>query len=263
MSISKLWRGDYSLSITYWVFGVIGNVGLSIPMNLISPNSNPLVFYSLLTIVFVYSIVVAVGIWRSATKYQGLSLWKYLAKFVAILSFISVGATSVLLIPAFDIGRERTDYQLVSECRYDQLLKSKPNLETQIWATTLEYCQQIVLNHLKEVLVVPKQKIADLKKKGATTDQLIYALLMESVEQKKFKPVNKYQTVAQCKLDQLSRVKNSTNLNFYAAAADQFCTEYVVISLSQKYDFQIRKAMTEGYSYNEIAEYLEANPVNK
>lgn len=263
MSISKLWRGDYSLPITYWVFGVIGNIGLGIPMNLVSADGNPLLFYSLLTLVFIYSIVVAVGIWRSATKYQGLSLWKYLAKFVAILSFISVGTTSVLLIPTFDIGRERTNYQLVSECRYDQLLKSKPNLETQIWITSLDYCQQIILNHLKEVLVVPEQKITDLKKKGATTDQLIYALLMESVEQKKFKPVNKYQTVAQCKLDQLSRVQNSTNPNLYAATADQFCTEYVVFSLSQKYDYQIRKAMSEGLSYNAITEYLEANPNKK
>jgi hypothetical protein len=245
------------------VFGVIGNVGLSIPMNLISPDSNPLAFYSLLALVFVYSILVSVGIWRSATKYQGLSLWKYLAKFVAILSFVSVGATSVLLIPAMDIGRERTDYQLVSECRYDQLLKSKPNLEAQIWITSLDYCQQIVFNHLKEVVSRSDLYLADLQKEGFTSDQLIYSLLMTSVEQKKFKPINKYQTVAQCKLDQLSRVQNSTNPNLYAATAGQFCTEYVVFSLAQKYDYQIRKAMAAGASYNEIAEYLEANPVKK
>jgi hypothetical protein len=260
MSISKLWRGDYSLPITYWVFGVIGNVGLSIPMNLISPDSNTLAFYSLLALVFIYSILVSVGIWRSATKYRGLSLWKYLAKFVAILSFISIGATSVLLMPAMDFGRERTDYQLVSECRYDQLLKSKPNLEAQIWMASNDYCQQIVFNHLKEVLVVPEQKIDDLKKMGATTDQIIIALLGISVEEKKFKPVNKYQTVAQCKLDQLNRVKNSTNPNIYATGADQFCTEYIAYSFSQKIGFQINKAMTEGYTYKEIVEYIEANP---
>ncbi len=263
MSISKLWRGDYSLPITYWVFGVIGNVGLSIPMNLINPDSNPLAFYSLLALVFVYSILVSVGIWRSATKYQGLSLWKYLAKFVAILSFLSVGATSVLLIPAMDIGRERTDYQLVSECRYDQLLKSKPNLEAQIWMASKDYCQQIVFNYLKEVLVTPEKNIADAQKMGATTDQIIISLLQISVEEKKFKPVNKYQTVAQCKLDQLSKVENSTNPNIYAVAVNQFCAEYIAYSLSQKNGFQINKAMAEGYTYKEIAEHLEANPIKK
>ncbi len=260
MSISRLWRGDYSLPLTYWVFGVVGNVGLSIPMNLISPDSDPLIFYSLLTLVFVYSILVSVGIWRSATKYQGLSLWKYLSKFVAILSFISVGATSVLLIPAMDIGRERTDYQLVSECRYEKLLKSKPNLEPQIWMASRDYCQQVVLNQLKMVLVRSDLRLADLLKEGFTTDQIIISLVGFSVEQKKFKPVNKYQTVAQCKLDQLNRVQNTTNLNIYAASVDQFCNEYVAVSLSQKTEFQLNKALAAGVTYKEIAEYLEANP---
>lgn len=263
MSILKLWKGDYSLPITYWVFGVVGNLSLSIPLNLISLETNPILFYSLLTLVFVYSILVSVGIWRSASKYQGLSLWKYLAKFIAILSFVSIGASSIYLIPTINVGYDKIDYQLVGECQYDQLLKSKPNLEGQIWMTSKDYCQKIVFNHLKELLARSDLHLADLLKKDFTTNQIIISLIGISVEQKKFKPANKYQTVAQCKLDQLSRVKNSTNPNIYAAAADQFCSEYVAVSLAQKYDYQISEAMAADLTYKEIAEYLEANPTKK
>lgn len=263
MPVLKLWRGEYSLSVTYWVFGVIGNIALGIPLNLMNPDGNQILFYSFLALVFIYSIVVAVGIWRSAIKYQGLSLWKYLAQLIAILSFISVAATSILLIPALGNGNNRIDYQLVSECKYNQLLNSKPNLETQVWTVSTDYCQQIVFNHLKEVVGKSGASLADLQKEGATTTQVVYSLLMESVEQKKFKPASKYQTVGQCKLDQLSRVKNSTNPNIYAVGADQFCTEYVAISLSQKIGYQIKKAMAAGYTYKEITEYIEANPIKK
>lgn len=260
MIISKLWKGDFSLPVTYWVFGVLGNIGLSIPLNLVSPVGNPALFYSLFAFVFVYSIVVAVGIWRSASKYQGLALWKYLAKFIAILSFISVAATSTLLIPALGTGYGRTDYQLVSECQYDQLLNSKPNLEAQVLIASTDYCQQLVFNNLKDITDRRGLSLAEEQKKGLTTPQVIYGLLMESVEQKKFKPAEKYQTVSQCKLDQLGRVKNPTNPSIYAASADQLCNEYVAISLSQKIGYELKKAMAAGYTYKEIAEYIEANP---
>jgi hypothetical protein len=263
MPVLKLWRGEYSLPVTYWVFGVIGNIALGIPLNLMSPDGNQILFYSFLALAFVYSIVVAVGIWRSASKYQGLALWKYLAKFIAILSFISVAATSTMLIPTLGTGSGRTDYQLVSECQYDQLLNSKPNLEAQVLIASTDYCQQLVFNNLKEVTDRRGLSLAEEQKKGLTAPQVIYGLLMESAEQKKFKPAEKYQTIAQCKLDQLGRVKNATNPNIYAAGADQLCNEYVAISLSQKIGYELKKAMAAGYSYKEIAEYIEANPIKK
>lgn len=263
MFIKKLWRGEYSLPITYWVFGVLGNIFLGPPLNFIDPIASPVLFYSLLSLITVYSVIVAVGIWRSATKYHGLLLWKYLAKIVAVISLVSVLATSVILIPAIGGVSVRTDYQLVSECEYDQLLNSKPNLELQVWTASADYCQRIVLDNLKNLTGNQGLNLVDEQKKGLSTIQVIDSLLMQLVEQKKFKPIDKYLSISQCKLDQLSRIKNTTNPNLYAAAANHYCDQYVAINLGMKAGYDLKGALAAGYSYKEIAEYLEVNPFKK
>ena len=81
--VVRLWHGDVSLAITYWVFGLLGGVAL----RLLSPAVTyevmahaqsmsafdiQALLYGWTAIVFVYSIFILVAIWRSANKYRVL-----------------------------------------------------------------------------------------------------------------------------------------------------------------------------------------------
>lgn len=94
--LTRLFRGDVPLVITYWVFGVlIGNVFLLGLANIvdsnrawISLNVGTWLFISLFWLTFCYSIFVNVAIWRSALKYTGNAVWSSLAMVVVMVGFI-------------------------------------------------------------------------------------------------------------------------------------------------------------------------------
>ncbi len=101
----KLWSGDVSLPVTYWVFGVlIGGVvlkgvllvliELSFARIAMSEFGNlGLRGYYWFTVA--YSLFMAVAIWRSAQKYQGIRIWSHLARAAVVLGVLSL-AVSVL-----------------------------------------------------------------------------------------------------------------------------------------------------------------------
>jgi len=76
--IKKLWRGDISLTDTFWVMGVIVNVAISFFKTFLGWWLNlhedvtdlKLTIILILTIVsLLYSVFISICIWRSATKY--------------------------------------------------------------------------------------------------------------------------------------------------------------------------------------------------
>jgi hypothetical protein len=78
--VGRLWNGDISLVETYWLFGVLGGFILRILSlaltYVITYNSPSLSAFDIslisdlwFALVMNYSIIVTVGIWRSATKY--------------------------------------------------------------------------------------------------------------------------------------------------------------------------------------------------
>jgi hypothetical protein len=83
----NLYSGNYSLSQTYWLFGVVGGVVLGILSNFI-PLTTWLAIYVL--VVAIYQIAVLLGIWRSAKKYNGPKVWVVLAKLYAILGWLTL-----------------------------------------------------------------------------------------------------------------------------------------------------------------------------
>ena len=106
----KLWRGEYSLARSYWLFSVLGNAVLSIPVKLyeFAPadvQNGPIRYLALIygLLILVYCFVVAVGVWRSANAYTKWSGWKYLAKIHSALSLI------ILLLVLFGVGRSYID----------------------------------------------------------------------------------------------------------------------------------------------------------
>lgn len=90
--IKDLWRGDVSLVIAYWVFGVAVSVVLNalllVSMNMVENPSGSLLFLLLWVTATVYGVFIAVTIWRSAGKYQGPMIWVVLARVMVVLSIL-------------------------------------------------------------------------------------------------------------------------------------------------------------------------------
>jgi hypothetical protein len=94
----KLKDGDFGLAKTYWLYGVVVNLILSIPTYVVSNLSLLIV----LTIIgLIYGVIVLIGIWNSASRYEGLKLWAILAKLATILGFITIILTAVGLLYLF------------------------------------------------------------------------------------------------------------------------------------------------------------------
>jgi len=97
--VVRLFRGDISLPITYWVFGaLIGNLGFQIIQTLIEYNYFEIMYstagtwsvmgFYLLTVG--YSTFMLIAIWRSAEKYKGRKIWGNLARVGVIFGIFAL-----------------------------------------------------------------------------------------------------------------------------------------------------------------------------
>lgn len=92
--IKDLWRGDIPLWKTFWIYNMLAGMpllflGRQIPdpdlsMSLFTLSS--ILFFSL--VIFIYWVMSRVSLWRAASKYKGLYLWKTLALAHVILSVL-------------------------------------------------------------------------------------------------------------------------------------------------------------------------------
>jgi hypothetical protein len=95
-AIFDLWKGNFSLPVAYWGWGVLGNIIIGGLLRLVedaleaNPNSLFPAFSALIIGVtaIIYSILVFVGAWRSANRYRGWRGWLRLAKASVILGSI-------------------------------------------------------------------------------------------------------------------------------------------------------------------------------
>ena len=96
--IKQLWRGEIPLVRAYWLFGFVGGILLRmVPLVwALSEQTTPIVVYVLYSgIAVIYSFVVLIGVWRSATKYHDecrmqVSPHKKKKSFWAILAKIGI-----------------------------------------------------------------------------------------------------------------------------------------------------------------------------
>lgn len=94
--VSKLWRGEYSLAKTYWLFGVAANIVLGIPINLynmITPESQAsyaFAFLGYLALYAIYNFITSIGLWRAASAYNNGAIWKYLSKIISVIGLLSL-----------------------------------------------------------------------------------------------------------------------------------------------------------------------------
>ncbi|MGE0392025.1 MAG: hypothetical protein AB7I25_05040 [Vicinamibacterales bacterium] len=83
--IPALWRGEFSLPITYWGFAQLGGLVLAVPQLGLRVLKLNAVADVLDGVALAYSVVVIVGIWRSAARYGGHPFWAHLARAATVL----------------------------------------------------------------------------------------------------------------------------------------------------------------------------------
>ena len=104
-NIIKFLEGKYSLGHSYWVVGVLGSIGVGIPLFLIAVSDidNMTGFVSTISIIYyffylIYCVGVLIGTWKSAGYYiqekiksKETPIWGYSARVALVL-----GAASIL-----------------------------------------------------------------------------------------------------------------------------------------------------------------------
>ena len=111
-AVARLWRGQYGLAKTWWLFGVLGTALL----NLISAPLNAAVaaaakdevtpialgIAALLVAAFglCYGVVASIGIARAAMAYTGNRLWAWLAVTATAAAWLAAVAYVVTRAPA-------------------------------------------------------------------------------------------------------------------------------------------------------------------
>ena len=94
MFINKLWLGEFSLAKTYWLFYVIVWGLFSLPIRWFSATTERLqaeyanIAMISLCLFVAYGSIALVGLWRSASKYQGSKLWSVLAKIIVCIGVL-------------------------------------------------------------------------------------------------------------------------------------------------------------------------------
>ncbi len=106
--LRKLIDGDYGLARTYWVYGVL--VGLlfnpvyAVIDQVIEGTDVQIAAFGLvLTVQIIYSVLLLIGLWRAAKRYQGRAIW---ARLVQLLVVVSTAALAVgVVVAAIFIGQ--------------------------------------------------------------------------------------------------------------------------------------------------------------
>ena len=100
--ITNLREGNFGLSTTYWLYFIIGgNVLFFIALAL------PILF-----LVYIpYLIIVLMGVWNSAKKYTGSSIWSGLAQLIVVLNILMILTVFFMIVGQKDHSYEQYNYQ--------------------------------------------------------------------------------------------------------------------------------------------------------
>jgi hypothetical protein len=101
--LRAIWRGEGRLWVTYWLWGVGGNMAFAIALALsilyLQPTLAAAVWlWGLYGVSLVWFIFVFVAIWRSARRYPGPRIWAILARLGTILGIFRMAAEALYLL---------------------------------------------------------------------------------------------------------------------------------------------------------------------
>ena len=95
--LKSLWNGELALWKSFWVFGVVVLFALNIASSIFlseflvsNPSAGGFFIGIYVIIVWGYTGLAYVGIWRSANKYNGFQLWAYAAKLRILLNIAAI-----------------------------------------------------------------------------------------------------------------------------------------------------------------------------
>lgn len=92
---ANLWRGNYTLFKTYWLFGLLGGLALGITVGVVlAIIESPLLALSGLASLWAWQVFISVAVWRSAGKYTGAKIWSTLARIAIFVGFFQLYRTS-------------------------------------------------------------------------------------------------------------------------------------------------------------------------
>lgn len=249
--IIKLWSGEVSLVKAYWLWGVLVNMLLSIGIGVVPlVNQTVAILFSALTVV--YAMFISVAIWKSATRYEGKVLWKYMAKIAVIIPLIAIG-----LSLTYSKLTASTTYQSSSECMFKELKKSDL-LNVQLAINNIRnYCNLKVSENLERQL----DGLVDIGKMlavGVGYQQISEAFFMKMLELKRYPKRESYTKVSECNFDLTKDIVGSKEKELFVdGLAKAYCYEIVAINIGSKINYDLYGARKEEHSFKEIAEYLE------
>lgn len=96
--LSKLIDGDCGLAKTYWLYGVVFSIPINLLMHFII---STLWIFIILLVYSVYQFFLLIGIWRAASRYEGLALWSYLAYIMVIFAWIILALSWMVILFSF------------------------------------------------------------------------------------------------------------------------------------------------------------------
>ena len=88
--LKQLYWGKISLARTFWLYGVVGAIVLSIGVNIALAIHIIWLAYFILGFRFIYMVFIYGAIWNSARNYKGSIWWSVLAKLWIVISAISI-----------------------------------------------------------------------------------------------------------------------------------------------------------------------------
>lgn len=88
--LERLVRGEFSLPVHYWLFGILGNMLLNFAFSGFELVSNYNGMKFILGLMIVYNFPVLLGLWRAALKYRGPSIWQGLVLVSVVFGWIGL-----------------------------------------------------------------------------------------------------------------------------------------------------------------------------
>jgi hypothetical protein len=88
--LGRLYRGEYSLAVTFWGFFVAGNLVVWLVAALLAAPvlffvSGSLAYAMILALIFAYWCIVLIGIWRSAGSGRSRPVYQIMPKVLIVL----------------------------------------------------------------------------------------------------------------------------------------------------------------------------------
>jgi hypothetical protein len=141
--VRRLFRGDISLAKTFWVYGVLASILLTGIIGLIIyttearsiSQATAIGIVAFYVFCILYQIFISIAIIRSAIKYKGNKVFKWLAIVAVIIGLINLAMTTIWI---FDVTENPSSAIQLEVMEMNKKLPLKINEDTQLNSVALD-----------------------------------------------------------------------------------------------------------------------------